>query len=143
MLLLLIIATMAAMVPTGHALPIAAMAPSEGSNNNNNYYNNGGNAGGNSDKVYFAALLRGVDGRSSLVPLSGTPLFRLLAASSPLTEQQQKKRRDLSAMDRQLLAKKYDRNCFFSPVQCTLQQWNDGNSAADEVLLGGGMRKRR
>ena len=91
--------------------------------------------------VFFAALLRDADGRSSLVPLSNAPMFRFLA--TPTMAEQQKKRRDLGGRRQQpMLAKKYDRNCFFSPVQCTLQQWSDGNPA-EEVLLGGGAGKRR
>jgi hypothetical protein len=79
---------------------------------------------------------------------------------------QRKRRRDLNSFVEQLakqettfLAKKYDRNCenifiyfffiiffslsgFFSPVQCTLQRWGDGNPA-DDVLLGGGSGRVR
>lgn len=55
------------------------------------------------------------DGRSSLVPLNGAPMFRMLSTPA----EQHKKRRDLAALSaagyrQPLLAKKYDRNCEYN-----------------------------
>ncbi|KAL7072788.1 hypothetical protein ACQ4LE_008282 [Meloidogyne hapla] len=103
----------------------------------------------NNKEIYLATILRDSDGQAALIPLENEQLLRFFAQPKIEIAKQRKRRRDLNSLEllaRQqetsFLAKKYDRNCFFSPVQCTLQQWGDGNPA-DDVLIGGGSGRRR
>nr|CAD2176905.1 unnamed protein product [Meloidogyne enterolobii] len=103
----------------------------------------------NNREIYLATILRDSDGQAALIPIENDQLLQFFAQPKNEIAKQRKRRRDLNSLElmaRQqetpFLAKKYDRNCFFSPVQCTLQQWGDGNPAED-VLIGGGSGRRR
>uniref|UniRef100_A0A915PC87 Uncharacterized protein n=1 Tax=Meloidogyne floridensis TaxID=298350 RepID=A0A915PC87_9BILA len=83
----------------------------------------------NNREIYLATILRDSDGQAALIPIENDQLLQFFAQPKNEIAKQRKRRRDL--------------NSFFSPVQCTLQQWGDGNNPAEDVLIGGGSGRRR
>uniref|UniRef100_A0A183BM97 Secreted protein n=1 Tax=Globodera pallida TaxID=36090 RepID=A0A183BM97_GLOPA len=96
------------------------------------------------DRLFFSTVLRNPHSVNTLIPIGGvSPMFRFVGTNQFVGL---KKRRERVGPIQPFLAKKYDRNCFFSPVQCMLSFKDGSNSMGSnsEVLhFEAGRRRRR
>uniref|UniRef100_A0A914HVP0 Secreted protein n=1 Tax=Globodera rostochiensis TaxID=31243 RepID=A0A914HVP0_GLORO len=92
----------------------------------------------------ISGVLRNPHSVNTLIPIGGvSPMFRFVGTDQFVGL---KKRRERVGPIQPFLAKKYDRNCFFSPVQCMLSFKDGSNSMGSnsEVLhFEAGRRRRR